>query len=42
VVVDGVLLSKSGRGLRLVAAHSEAWGAHPGRGGKTIWFRCPA
>lgn len=42
VVVDGVLASESGRGLRIVAALSEAWGAHPGPGGKTVWFRCPA
>ena len=42
VVVDEVLACNSGRGLRIVAALSEAWGAHPGRGGKTVWFRCQA
>ena len=42
VVVDGVLMSKSGRGLPIVAALSEAWGVHPGRDGKAVWFRCQA
>jgi anti-sigma regulatory factor (Ser/Thr protein kinase) len=42
VVVDGVLTSTSGRGLLIVAALSEAWGVDPGRGGKTVWFRCQA
>ncbi len=42
VVVDGVLVSRSGKGLRIVSALSEAWGVDPGRDGKTVWFRCPA
>ena len=42
VVVDGVLASQSGRGLRIVAALSEAWGVDRRRDGKTVWFRCPA
>ena len=42
VVVDGALASESGRGLRIVAALSEAWGVDRRRDGKTVWFRCPA
>jgi anti-sigma regulatory factor (Ser/Thr protein kinase) len=42
VVVDGVLACNSGRGLNIVEVLSEAWGVHPGRGGKTVWFRCEA
>ena len=42
VVADGVLLSESGRGLRIVAALSEAWGTNSGPAGKTVWFRCQA
>jgi anti-sigma regulatory factor (Ser/Thr protein kinase) len=42
VVVDGVLGSESGRGLRIVGALSEAWGTDLGRYGKTVWFRCQA
>jgi anti-sigma regulatory factor (Ser/Thr protein kinase) len=40
VVVDGVLAFDSGRGLRIVAALSEAWDATLTEGGKTVWFRC--
>ncbi len=42
VVADGVRPSESGRGLRIVAALSEAWGTNPGPAGKTVWFRCEA
>lgn len=42
VVVDGGFASQSGRGLRIVAALSEAWGFDRRRDGKTVWFRCQA
>ena len=42
VVVDGGLACQSGRGLRIVAALSEAWGVDRRRDGKTVWFRCQA
>ncbi|MDW8809055.1 ATP-binding protein [Streptomyces scabiei] len=29
---------ESGRGLRLVACSSRAWGTRPGETGKTVWF----
>ncbi|CBG70264.1 conserved hypothetical protein [Streptomyces scabiei 87.22] len=29
---------ESGRGLRLVACSSRAWGTRPGEAGKTVWF----
>lgn len=35
--------STSGRGLALIAAVSESWGARPGDGaGKVVWFTLPA
>ncbi|WP_349017180.1 ATP-binding protein [Streptomyces luteolus] len=35
-------LSEGGRGLLLVEAVTDRWGAAPAPGGKTVWFECEA
>lgn len=43
VVRDAVPSATSGRGLAMVAAVSESWGAKPhGERGKVVWFTLPA
>ncbi len=40
---EGAALSTCGRGLAMVAAMSESWGARPeGDDGKVVWFTLPA
>ncbi|MGW3355257.1 ATP-binding protein [Streptomyces bungoensis] len=40
---DATPLATCGRGLAMVAAMSESWGARPeGDGGKVVWFTLPA
>ncbi|MFH0179678.1 ATP-binding protein [Streptomyces cacaoi] len=42
-VVDDEVLATCGRGLAMVAAVSESWGARPdGESGKVVWFTLPA
>ncbi|WP_062646179.1 ATP-binding protein [Streptomyces maremycinicus] len=42
-VVDDEALTTCGRGLAMVAAVSESWGARPdGESGKVVWFTLPA
>ncbi|MFI2435481.1 ATP-binding protein [Streptomyces sp. NPDC018693] len=42
-VTDGDALATCGRGLAMVAAVSESWGARPdGESGKVVWFTLPA
>ncbi|MGW2047167.1 ATP-binding protein [Streptomyces sp. NPDC001858] len=41
--VDHEVLATCGRGLAMVAAVSESWGARPdGESGKVVWFTLPA
>jgi anti-sigma regulatory factor (Ser/Thr protein kinase) len=43
VVEDAEALATCGRGLAMVAAVSESWGARPeGESGKVVWFTLPA
>ncbi|WP_149550088.1 ATP-binding protein [Streptomyces marokkonensis] len=43
VVADAAPLATCGRGLAMVAAMSESWGAVPdGESGKVVWFTLPA
>ncbi|OBQ46979.1 ATPase [Streptomyces sp. H-KF8] len=43
VVGDAAPLATCGRGLAMVAAMSESWGALPdGESGKVVWFTLPA
>ncbi|MHC8421479.1 ATP-binding protein [Streptomyces sp. NB004] len=43
VVDDAAPLATCGRGLSMVAAMSETWGARPdGESGKVVWFTLPA
>ncbi len=43
VVDDAELFATCGRGLAMVAAMSESWGARPdGESGKVVWFTLPA
>ncbi|WP_171991052.1 ATP-binding protein [Streptomyces sp. JHA26] len=43
VVDDAEPLATCGRGLAMVAAMSESWGARPdGESGKVVWFTLPA
>ncbi|MER6749142.1 ATP-binding protein [Streptomyces fungicidicus] len=43
VVADAGPLATCGRGLAMVAAMSESWGALPdGQSGKVVWFTLPA
>ncbi|WUL10398.1 ATP-binding protein [Streptomyces sp. NBC_00354] len=37
---DGGELADGGRGLRLVGAVTDRWGAEPTVTGKTVWFEC--
>ncbi|MFF1492502.1 ATP-binding protein [Streptomyces sp. NPDC058304] len=37
---DGGELADGGRGLRLVGAVTDRWGAEPTATGKTVWFEC--
>ncbi|KJY41058.1 regulatory protein [Streptomyces sp. NRRL S-444] len=37
---DGGGLADGGRGLRLVEAVTDRWGAEPTATGKTVWFEC--
>ncbi|MEV7723974.1 ATP-binding protein [Streptomyces sp. NPDC087917] len=39
---DGDPYAEGGRGLLLVEAVTDRWGADPGPEGKTVWFECDA